>query len=59
MDGGEGTSKVALDLADKLLRIEVQFGLTPAARCRIQAPPIQDKREKKARFFQDKKRKRA
>lgn len=46
--------KQANDLADKLLRIEVQFGLTPSARSRVEVSiPKKDEApgENKSKFF--------
>lgn len=42
----------ATKLAQQLTRLEEQFGMTPAARCRIQVPPMRIPRDPaKERFF--------
>lgn len=45
--------RLAGDLADRLLRLEQQFGLTPASRPQIQVPVKQAEDTSKARFFRD------
>ena len=43
--------RIANQLAEQLLRLEAQFGMTPSARSRIEVPAITDETDDKRRYL--------